>query len=84
VDDLKHSLLALTASGAASSCCRYTRAHFRPFQPPLQPLQPCPQGQQSADIELTSGKHTLSLQFANALHESFGPSERKEITITVQ
>ncbi len=41
-------------------------------------------GQLAADIELPAGKHTLSLQFANALHESYGPAERKDITINVQ
>ncbi|KAI8474806.1 MAG: hypothetical protein J3K34DRAFT_406669 [Monoraphidium minutum] len=41
-------------------------------------------GQVSVDVPLTPGKHTLTLQFANALHESFGPDERQEITVTVK
>ncbi|PNH07645.1 hypothetical protein TSOC_005881 [Tetrabaena socialis] len=31
-------------------------------------------GQTSADLELAPGKHTLTLQFANAAHESYGPA----------
>jgi hypothetical protein len=41
-------------------------------------------GQVSADIELPKGTHTLTLQFANALHESYGPQQRAEVTVRVQ
>lgn len=41
-------------------------------------------GQVFADIDLAPGKHTLTLQFANALHESYGPEERSEVTVTVK
>ncbi|KIZ01148.1 hypothetical protein MNEG_6815 [Monoraphidium neglectum] len=41
-------------------------------------------GQVSVDVPLTPGKHTLTLQFANALHESYGEAEREDISITVQ
>jgi hypothetical protein len=30
------------------------------------------------------GKHTLTLQFANALHESYGPKYNSSITVNVQ
>jgi len=34
-------------------------------------------------VELSPGKHTLTLQFANALHKSYGKGFSKELTITV-
>lgn len=30
------------------------------------------------------GKHTLTLQFANALHESYGPKYAKTISVNVK
>lgn len=33
---------------------------------------------------LEPGKHTLTLQFADALHASYGPSLAQEITVTVE
>lgn len=33
---------------------------------------------------LVQGKHTLTLQFANALHESYGPKWNSSITVNVQ
>lgn len=41
-------------------------------------------GQTAADLELSPGKHTLTLQFANALHESYGPKYNSSITVNVQ
>ena len=35
-------------------------------------------------MTLAPGKHTLTLQFANALHKSYGPGYAKQITITVK
>ena len=40
-------------------------------------------GQTSATIELTPGKHTLRLQFANGAHISYGPEMSSEITVTI-
>ncbi|MFT6145698.1 MAG: hypothetical protein ACJARS_004119 [bacterium] len=40
-------------------------------------------GQTEADVELTPGEHTLTLQFANGMHHSFGPDWSKTITVTV-
>ena len=40
-------------------------------------------GQTSATIELTPGKHTLRLQFANGAHLSYGPEMSSEITVNV-
>lgn len=52
----------------------------------LNAVNPTPnkQGQVVADLDLAPGKHTLTLQFANALHESYGPEERRDVSITVQ
>ena len=36
------------------------------------------------DIELNPGKHTLTLQFADGVHTSFGESMSKTIEITVE
>lgn len=41
-------------------------------------------GQTTAEVELTPGKHTLTLQFANALHESYGPGYASTITVMVK
>lgn len=41
-------------------------------------------GQSSADLELAPGKHSLTLQFANIKHESYGKEFSKNISITVQ
>jgi hypothetical protein len=40
-------------------------------------------GQLEADVPLTPGEHTLTLQFANGMHESYGPDWSKTITVTV-
>ncbi|WP_420386806.1 DUF4399 domain-containing protein [Roseivirga sp.] len=40
-------------------------------------------GQTEATIELTPGKHTLTLQFANGLHQSYGEAWSKTITVNV-
>ena len=39
--------------------------------------------QKEANIELEPGTHTLTLQFANAKHESFGKKFAKTITVNV-
>ena len=41
-------------------------------------------GQTETDIELTSGEHKLSLQFANGFHESYGEQMSSTISIYVQ
>lgn len=41
-------------------------------------------GQTAADLELSPGKHTLTLQLANALHESYGPTYNSSITVNVK
>lgn len=41
-------------------------------------------GQTSVDVELPAGKHSLTLQFANIKHESYGPAYAKNITVNVQ
>eukprot|EP00879_Flechtneria_rotunda_P026842 GHRR01028678.1.p1 GENE.GHRR01028678.1~~GHRR01028678.1.p1 ORF type:complete len:121 (+),score=37.17 GHRR01028678.1:206-568(+) len=41
-------------------------------------------GQTAADLDLAPGKHTLTLQFANALHESYGLKFRSSIAVNVQ
>jgi uncharacterized protein DUF4399 len=40
-------------------------------------------GQTSDTLQLSPGKHTLTLQFANGLHESYGKDWSKTISITV-
>ena len=40
-------------------------------------------GQTEADVELTPGEHTLTLQFANGMHQSYGADWSKTITVTV-
>ena len=41
-------------------------------------------GQTETSIELEPGQHTLTLQFANGAHQSFGEAWSKTITITVE
>ncbi len=41
-------------------------------------------GQTEAELTLTPGKHTLTLQFADGAHMSYGPEMSKTITITVK
>ena len=41
-------------------------------------------GQTETELELAPGTYTISLQFANALHESYGEQMSKTITITVE
>lgn len=41
-------------------------------------------GQTEATIELTPGEHTLTLQFANGAHLSFGEAWSKTITVKVK
>jgi len=41
-------------------------------------------GQTEVDLELEKGKHKLTLQFANALHQSYGPEYAKTITVNVK
>ena len=41
-------------------------------------------GQTEATIELTPGQHTLTLQFANGLHQSYGEEWSKTITVNVK
>lgn len=40
--------------------------------------------QTAADLELTPGSHTLTLQFANAVHESYGPAYTSTIKVNVK
>ena len=41
-------------------------------------------GQTEANLELSSGKHTLTLQFADYAHRSFGSKWSKTITVNVK
>ncbi len=41
-------------------------------------------GQTETTLELTPGEHTLTLQFANGVHQSYGPDWSKTITVTVK
>jgi len=41
-------------------------------------------GQTETTVELPPGKHTLTLQFADGLHQSYGPAMSKTIEITVE
>jgi hypothetical protein len=41
-------------------------------------------GQTECDLRLSPGKHTLTLQFANGAHLSYGPKFSKTISITVE
>lgn len=41
-------------------------------------------GDLEADLPLTPGKHTLTLQLADGAHRSFGPALSQTITVTVE
>lgn len=41
-------------------------------------------GQTETEVKLTPGKHTLTLQFADGAHRSYGPEMSSTITITVK
>ena len=41
-------------------------------------------GQTETELTLSPGQHTLTLQFANGLHQSYGPQLSTTITVTVQ
>jgi len=41
-------------------------------------------GQTSDSLKLSSGKHTLTLQFANGLHQSYGKDWSSTISVNVQ
>ena len=41
-------------------------------------------GQTETELELEPGEHTLTLQFADGLHRSYGPAWSETITITVK
>ena len=41
-------------------------------------------GQTETTLTLSPGEHTLTLQFANGLHQSYGPDWSKTITVTVK
>lgn len=41
-------------------------------------------GQTETSVELPPGKHTLTLQFADGLHQSYGPALSKTIEIDVK
>jgi hypothetical protein len=41
-------------------------------------------GQTETELTLAPGKHTLTLQFANGLHQSYGEAWSKTITVTVK
>lgn len=40
-------------------------------------------GQTEADVELAPGEHTLTLQFANGMHQSYGAEWSRTITVNV-
>jgi len=40
-------------------------------------------GQTEAEIPLSPGKHTLTLQFADGMHRSYGPSASQTISVVV-
>jgi len=41
-------------------------------------------GQTETEVKLAPGTYKLSLQFANGLHQSYGPGMSKDITVTVK
>lgn len=41
-------------------------------------------GQTETTLDLTSGSHTLTLQFANGIHQSYGPQMAATITVFVK
>jgi hypothetical protein len=42
------------------------------------------QGQTETEVTLAPGKHTLTLQFADGAHRSYGPQMSKTISVTVK
>lgn len=41
-------------------------------------------GQTETTLTLSPGKHTITMQFADGYHQSYGPEMSKTITVTVQ
>ena len=41
-------------------------------------------GQTETELALAPGKHTLTMQFGNGAHQSYGPSMSSTITVTVK
>lgn len=41
-------------------------------------------GQTETELKLAPGKYTLTMQFANGAHQSYGPEMSKTITVTVK
>jgi hypothetical protein len=41
-------------------------------------------GQTETEVKLPPGTYTLSMQFANGLHQSYGPGMSKDIKVTVK
>jgi hypothetical protein len=41
-------------------------------------------GQTETELTLTPGKHTLTMQFANGIHQSFGPQMSAVVTVFVK
>ncbi|WP_343730862.1 DUF4399 domain-containing protein [Duganella sp.] len=41
-------------------------------------------GQTETELNLPPGNYTLTMQFANGLHQAYGPAMNKEIKITVK
>jgi hypothetical protein len=41
-------------------------------------------GQTQTEVKLTPGTHTLTLQFADGLHRSYGPQLSSSVTVTVK
>ncbi|MCA9543181.1 MAG: DUF4399 domain-containing protein, partial [Myxococcales bacterium] len=41
-------------------------------------------GQTETELELTPGKHTLTMQFADGAHMSYGPKMSQTITVEVK
>ena len=41
-------------------------------------------GQTEAEVKLTPGQHTLTLQFADGLHRAYGPELAETITVTAK
>lgn len=41
-------------------------------------------GQTETELELTPGSHSLTLQFANGAHQSYGPHMSATVTVTVE
>lgn len=41
-------------------------------------------GQTETEVKLAPGTYKLSMQFANGLHQSYGPGMSKDITVTVK